>query len=90
LSFKISNLIEGNRLAFKKTGYKEKECIHFLKTCYSGPLFLVKEFLCSFKISEELMDARGNNGLMFAAVNNIFLFQLLKKSFYLTNFCMFD
>lgn len=60
--------MSGVRTAFRKTGERERQCIYFLKMCSLGPPEIIKELLCGNKLSEELMDSRGNNSLMFAAV----------------------
>lgn len=75
--------MSGARTAFRKTGLREKECLYFLKMCSLGPPHIIKELLCDSEISEELMDSRGNNGLMFAAVRLILI--LIKRVLIILN-----
>ncbi|EEB18866.1 hypothetical protein Phum_PHUM537380 [Pediculus humanus corporis] len=70
LNFKIIELLRGTRTSFRKTGEKERRCLQFLKLCSTGPSKDVRELLCSGLISEELMDSRGNNAMMFAAATD--------------------
>lgn len=69
----------GFRTEYRRTGEKERQCLHFLKMCSIGPAYIIQELLCNYKVSQDLMDGRGNNGVMFAAVS--FMSIILKTTY---------
>ncbi|KAG5887190.1 hypothetical protein JTB14_016676 [Gonioctena quinquepunctata] len=66
VTFKVSEILGGQRTATLYIGYHETSCRNFLVECNSGEVSKVIEYLRKHNVNVNVTDASGNSGLFYA------------------------
>nr|CAD7580894.1 unnamed protein product [Timema californicum] len=69
LSYNMEWVVAGHRGKFSLPGDHEDACLNLLSCCLDGRIQTMAEVLNTADINPDVTDARGNSGLLYAAVS---------------------
>lgn len=70
INIDIPSILSGKRQCFNAPGEYEQKCVSFLEQCCEGRSYEVSNLFQRYDINPDICDARGNAGILFAAVRD--------------------